>query len=298
MVRVRTATAAAAAAMATALVLGGCAGGPTTSRTAAGTDLPSGVTLSVYQTRTDLGQHKLEVAFTNDSGGALGITRMVFRSEQFVEPAVWAKDATTIRAGTTVDLPVVLPDPDCAAVDPVHRVEFDYELADGTRGTAVAEPVDRLDRLPALMAEDCISVAVGEVAAITADTVPRVVPRGGQPVAEVDLTIVPSGSDGTVTIGSLASTTLLTPADAATGASLTDATIDRTIAGTDAPGTLTLLLVPNRCDPHAVAEDKRGTFLPLTVVTDDGTEGRLYVRAADAVRTALYDFVQTTCGYV
>ena len=61
------------------------------------------------------------------------------------------------------------------------------------------------------------------------------------------------------------------------------------------PSVVVLQLTPGRCDPHAIAEDKRGTIMPIDVVVD-GTAGRIYVPAADAVRGALYTFVTESCG--
>lgn len=277
-----------------AVALVGCA--PVDPPTPASTAPPDGVTVAVYQTRTDVGQHKLELSITNGTDERLTVTRAEFRSEQFAEPAVWPKESTFVVAGATVDLPVELGAPDCDAVDPVPVVEFDYELASGVAGTAVTEADDRIDRLPTLMAEDCIQQSVEEVAVITATTAPRIVERAGALVAEVDLSIAPTGSDGSVTIASWRSTTLVTPADPTSSAALPEAELDLTVSGDDAPSVVTLTLIPNRCDPHAVAEDKRGTIFPLRIVLADGTEGTLFVASADAVRGALYDYVPQACA--
>lgn len=282
------------AAAVAAVALAGCAS-PVAPAPASAAP-PEGVTVAVYQTRTDVGQHKLELSITNGTDGRLTITGAEFRSEQFLEPAVWPKESTFIVAGATVDLPVELGAVDCDAVDPVPVVEFDYELESGVTGTAVTEADDRIDRLPALMAEDCIQQSVEEIAVITATTAPRLVERVGALVAEVDLTVAPTGSADSLTIASWRSTTLVTPADPVSAAALPDARLDLTVAGGDAPSSVTLTLIPNRCDPHAVAEDKRGTIFPLSVVLADGTGGTLFVPAADAVRGALYDYVPRACA--
>ncbi len=279
-----------------AVALAGCAS--SSAPPPGSTAPPAGVTVAVYQTRTDVGQHRLELSITNGTDGRLTITRAEFRSEQFVEPAAWPKDSTFVAAGATVDLPVELGAPDCDAVNPVPVVEFDYALESGVTGTAVTEADDRIDRLPSLMAEDCIQQSVEEVAVVTASTAPRIVSRAGALVAEVDLTVSPSGSAGSLTIVSWRSTTLVTPVDPASAATLPEAELDLVVAGTGTPSTVTLTLMPNRCDPHAVAEDKRGTIFPLSIVLADGTEGTLFVPAADAVRGALYDYVPLACAAV
>jgi hypothetical protein len=61
------------------------------------------------------------------------------------------------------------------------------------------------------------------------------------------------------------------------------------------PGTVLALRVrPARCDPHAVAEDKVGTLLPLTVAVGS-REGVLKVAADGQLRAQLYDFVTQAC---
>jgi len=68
-----------------------------------------------------------------------------------------------------------------------------------------------------------------------------------------------------------------------------------TVDGRSQTSAVTLTLVPARCDPHAVAEDKRGTVFPLRVSVD-GTSGTVYVAADAEVKAALYDFVRAACA--
>ncbi len=270
------------------LVLSGCVAPETQN-------LPVGLSLSVDQNRTDVASRKLEVSFLNETGNVLTITRLELRAGQFVGTAHWPKDSTTIPADVTISLPVPLPKPDCVAVPTEVVVEFDYRLADGRAGTAVANPVDTLGRLPGIRQEDCLALSVESIVAVLLDSAPRVSTVAGRTVAEIDLTLTPTGAPGSVHLISSASTTLLVPVGPE-GADQPLATIDRTILGTDAPSTVTLHYAPNRCDAHAIAEDKRGTIFPLTLTTSDGFDGRLYLSATDVTRDALYTFVRTACG--
>jgi hypothetical protein len=270
------------------LVLTGCASLPNEAP-------PEGLTLSVYQNRTDVAARKLEVSFLNDTGSALTVSRLELKAGQFAGTAVWPKESTTIPAGVTISLPVPLPDPDCTAEPTDAEVEFDYRLADGRAGTAVATPFDTLERLPGIRQDDCIAVSVASIVTVSMDAAPRVSTIAGRTIAEIDLDLIPTGATGSVTFESASSTTLLTPVDP-DGADTTPAPISRTIAGGDEPTTVTLLYSANRCDAHAIAEDKRGTIFPVRVSTTDGFAGPLYVSAADDVRDALYDVVRTACG--
>ncbi len=275
----------------------GCSGGATTPGAApdgAG-DIPEGLSVEMYQTRTDTGPRRIEIAITNRTDAPVVIDRLVFDSTQFDGSAQWEKDSTRIVAGATVDLPVLLPPPDCDTEEIVHTVEFDYVLADGTAGTATAHPVDRLDRMPALRLEDCITESVAEIAILTADTLPYPIDVGGIPAVGVDITVEPTGTDGSVTFVASSSTTLLMMADPATAALENRLPLDVVVSGTDAPSVITLTVAPGRCDPHAIQEDKRGTIFPIEVITADG-EGRIYVATAGPVRSALYDVVIANCA--
>ena len=257
--------------------------------------MPDGLSVEVYQTRTDTGPRRIQIAFTNATDAPIVIERLVFDSTQFDGPAQWEKDSTRVVAGATVDLPVLLPPPDCDADEIVHTVEFDYVLADGTTGTATANPVDRLDRMPALRLEDCITESVAEIAILTADTLPYPIDVGGIPAVGVDITVEPTGADGEVTFVASGSTTLLMMADPATAALANVLPLDVVVRGTDEPSVITLTVAPGRCDPHAIQEDKRGTIFPLEVITADGA-GRIYVTTAGPVRSALYDVVIANCA--
>jgi len=72
--------------------------------------------------------------------------------------------------------------------------------------------------------------------------------------------------------------------------------VQLTVDAASSPSTIRLLVVPARCDPHAVAEDKRGTFFPLEVQTSEGASGRIYVPVSDEVRASLYEFFGDYCA--
>ncbi|MBN9238060.1 MAG: hypothetical protein BGO97_00140 [Micrococcales bacterium 70-64] len=260
------------------------------------TEAPAGITVNLHQTRPDLAVRKLEVAVTNGTDSVLSISRLVFESTQFAEPVAWAGSGTSIRPNVTADLPVLLPEPACGDDPVVAVVEFDYTLADGRSGTARITPTDEFARMPELALEDCFDKSITDVATIEATTAPRITQLGGATVAQYDLTITPTGAPGTVTIDRVLSAILIAPADPATGVAGDFIPLDVTIAGTDAPSVLTLTIVANRCDVHAIAEDKRGTFLGLNVTNPDGVAGTIFIIPTDAVKESLYAFVREVCA--
>jgi hypothetical protein len=62
-------------------------------------------------------------------------------------------------------------------------------------------------------------------------------------------------------------------------------------AASGQPALVTLDIVPNNCNTHTVAEDKRGTFFPFEVTTEAGAQGPVYIGVSDAVRGQLYDYI-------
>ena len=277
-------------ACATLLLIPGCA--PTRSA-----DLPEGVTVSVYQSRSGLAERRLQVSVHNESGVDLEIDGLVFESEQFVEPAVWAKDSTTIAAGRTVSLPVALPRARCGDDVPAATATIDFRLPDGASGSARLRAVDSFERMPRLAAEDCLARSAARLATITAGTLPRVETVAGTLVARLDLRVEPKDAEekvGALVIDEALGTVLLSLADPADGSRTTRQPVALTVDGRSPTSAVSLTLVPARCDPHAIAEDKRGTVFPLRVSVA-GTSGTVYVAADDTVKAALFDFVRTAC---
>ena len=74
--------------------------------------------------------------------------------------------------------------------------------------------------------------------------------------------------------------------------------IDLTVvaAATPSPSSCTLPLVPLRCDPHAVQEDKRGTVFDLEVELD-GEPGLVQVAADEEMRGRILTWVADWCGF-
>jgi len=99
----------------------------------------------------------------------------------------------------------------------------------------------------------------------------------------------PTGTEGTVTILDAKGTVLLGLTDEAGGA-ITIMPVDLLVDASAGDSVIRLSIVPNRCDPHAVEEDKRGTFFPLDVETGDGRSGMVYIAVSDEVRCGFYEF--------
>ena len=265
---------------------------------------PDPITVEVHQTRTDVAAHTLQVAVTNSSGATLAIESLVLHSDQFVAPARWPKESTTIAPGVTADLPVPLAAVNCEAGWSLPQIDLKYRVGDGAAQSLTLEASDRLGQLAQISAVDCLFASVAEIVAITASTTPTILATSEIPTARLDLTLRPTGAIGTVTVRGVRSTTLLTVSAHPAGSGMQgmdapgatpSASLPLTLTGSDEPVVLSLDIRPARCDAHAIAEDKRGTIFPLDVVVGDSS-GEIAVAASDAVREDLYSFVRAACA--
>jgi hypothetical protein len=122
----------------------------------------------------------------------------------------------------------------------------------------------------------------------------RVEQAGSRLVAFVDLSVTPAGGSGSFTIRSVDDTVLFGLHDPASATAVDSLPLDFTISGDEEPVELTIPLVPARCDAHAVAEDKRGTLLPLRVEIGDES-GIRYFALSDDRKGELYSYLDEAC---
>ena len=261
-------------------------------------DVPSAddISVAVYQTRPDQAERRLEISVTNQSSEIMTISRAEFTSTQFAETVAWQKDSTRVLPNVAVDLPVLLSAAECGSDAIESTVTIDYAVGDGPTQTVELTPVDKYHRMEQLRVEDCIGQSLARHVVLELSTLPRTVTSHGRTVAELDLTVTPTGADGSATVDAILSTVLFAVTDPATGETPASVPLDIAVDATSTPRTVTLEVIPSRCDPHAVAEDKRGTVFPFTVTTSDGTAGTAFVAATPEVKAALFAFVGVACG--
>ncbi|MFD1214794.1 hypothetical protein ACFQ36_22460, partial [Arthrobacter sp. GCM10027362] len=135
---------------------------------------------------------------------------------------------------------------------------------------------------------DCLAQAAGRVAVLSLDPELTLAGNGTARSAVVGVHIAPTGGTGTFTIEGPAATTLLDE-DAAHPWPR-----NVVVAGTGAPRTLKLHIVPARCDAHAVAEDRLGIKLPLHLSAGD-YRGTLRLEPPPDLARAVYSFIASAC---
>jgi hypothetical protein len=274
---------------------------------------PLPVTAGINQFRDNYSKQIIEIQLTNNTAGPLTVLGAVLESPLFPSGIGWPAPGggMELPPGQPKSLPAPLPAPDCgqgsspagsaAAADagPGGPATVSLRLAgpEGrTQQQATVPAPDPYGVLARNNAELCLAQAASAVAGFRLEPDLEVSADGR--AAVVRLTITPrhpaGPADGqTLTVDRIEGTTLL--------AEDQDVPWPRAVtvgAGGQRPGQDTVLRLrirPARCDPHAVAEDKVGTLLPLRVRVG-GREGILKVDAGGLLRGRIHDFVTSACG--
>jgi hypothetical protein len=313
----RGAVAASAALLGALLLLtaSGCAapaGAPvasSTPRPATTTPEPvvtDGLALSILQNRPDYATRTLQLSIGNEGDAPLTVVSAHFESPQFATAADYP-GPVEVPAGLVRQLPVPLGASVCPTpADAAPTLTVTVTDATGAERTVTAAPADPFGVLPRIAQEDCFEHEVSAIATLRLDDRLAIEGTGPDAVAQLTLHAEPaarataSGSPASLTLEAAASTILLEPAAPATAADTAAADawpLGITVAQGDDATSITLDAVPARCDPHAIAEDKRGTVLPVSITLADGTEGTVHVSPSDELRLALYAFIASTCGF-
>lgn len=305
-----------AAAAAGCAPTGTAIGTPTTSSTsdswsgapAPGID-PSTVQVELRQDRFSWGVRVLQLHVTADGDAPLAVRRAkltVPTAEATADSGDVVKD---VPPGSFREVSVPLGPPVCAPGDGAEgqdtagadlaarsRVELTV-LVDGRPTTVTLTPTDPTRHLPRILAEDCAAVAFARGASAAFGEL-RTERRGPDLLALVDLTVTPVPGGSAVSVDRVDQTILMQPAGPPGGSpdALSAWTFPE-LAPLTGPTTVTLEARPGRCDPHAVAEDKRGTFLGLRTTVDGTPQHVFYVRLPVESRAGLKDYIGEACGW-
>jgi hypothetical protein len=270
------------------LALAGCAVAPTDFY---GDD--GGLTLAVVQSRDDHGARIVAIEVHSDRDDDVTLTRATLETAQLSEAAVWQR-GTVLRGGLTLDLRVQLPAAACPIADDVTpTVTVEFTTAEGVQRTVSGTPAQPADALSFIAAEDCIAAALNDQAEVTVKSVEYTPGAGGYAVLVVG--IDPRDVDGSVTIETVGATVLIGLV-APTGGLTQKYPLDRVVERGGDSSDLRITVVPNRCDSHAIAEDKRGTYLPLEIAASSGVHGIYYLAVSDDQKGQIYSFVTDYCA--
>lgn len=287
----------------------------------AGSPSPPPVTAMVNQFRDNYGKQIIEIQLTNNSANAVTVHAASITTPLFAAGIAWraSPDGTHIPPGQAKSLPAQLTAANCGTGTGTTGPLSPGPGNPGTGGQGVAASVTvRLspngaaenaaqENLPATdpfgvlvrnNTEQCLARDAGAVAKIALE--PELTVHGDGRLAVLRLSIRPTlrtsparqggGSGaGRLVIERIDGTPLLAedparpwPLNLAVGAGGPAQEIE-------------LGIRPARCDPHAVAEDKVGTVIPLRVAVGART-GILKIAADRNLRGRILDFVTAACA--
>lgn len=253
--------------------------------------LPEGITVDARQTRFDGPLRQVQLSVVNASDEPITVLSAELDSTRFASPVSFERPQL-IPAGSARDLPVRLPASRCDGVEPIDLVHLTIEGADGTASTATVAIADTAV-LDAITSSECFIVAVAAIAAIEPPLTASWMPTTRTPVT-LEFTVRPTGSAGSLTIHDVGATTLFAPVDER-GARIIATPVGLDVDATIDPAVITVRLEPSRCDPHAIAEDKKGTILPFSIELD-GDRSTVPIAVGDEVRASLYDYATAWCA--
>lgn len=269
-------------------------------------DVLAALRVELRQGRTQYAGREAVLHVTNDSAETLTLLDGSLDAEGF-GPSTPTKPGRelVLRPGAGRDVYLRLGDPVCApgegaadagepapSTPPAATVTVALGDGDGQGDpTDVGHPVDDPNgHLARNHAVDCALAALAAGATLTvADTV-RTEDGAGGPVAVVTVDVAPVPGGPEVQVTRIAGTTLMS-APGGIAAWEGDA-----LDGQHA-GRIELSVVPTRCDQHAVAEDKRGTFVPVHATVGGVEQHVVYLAMPDSARRDLYDFIGVSCGW-
>ncbi|MFJ6653308.1 hypothetical protein ACIQLJ_10985 [Microbacterium sp. NPDC091313] len=278
----RGAAALAASLSAAALLLAGCSG-----TAPAAPALPDGVEVTLVQLRADVAPRQAQVQIVNGTDAALevGAVRVddarLDGSAERVVPG-----DSRIAPGQTLDVRVQLPAVACDVGDD-GAATVTLELAAGEVTVPVDDP---LGFLPPLHARECLADALAGVADLELTTF---TPAPAGQLGSVVLSVTPTGAAGSVHLGAVDSTPLLMYVPDAPAA---PHPLDVDVTAASAAADIVIPLVPQRCDPHVVQEDKRGTIFTIGV-TVDGVAGEIDLAAPGEMKARMLTWVADWCGF-
>ena len=276
------------------------------------------VTAEISQFRDNYSKQIIEIQLTNTTGSALTVLGAELTTPLFTAAITWPArtGGIDLPPGQTKSLPAPLPTPDCGSPAPTQGAPGSGSASGGATGTAfvslrLAQPLgggpgqadatapaaDPFGVLTRNNSEMCLTLQAAAVATIRLAPDLEVAADGRTAVVRLLLqprpaTATPNagGADaGELVIDGIEETTLL--AEATQG----EWSRSVTLRPGGPPQEVRLGIRPARCDPHAVAEDKVGTLLPLRVRVA-GREGVVKIDAGSQLRGRIYDFVTKACG--
>lgn len=262
---------------------------------------PAGVTTEIRQSRSEWAARVVDVRVVNAGPQPVEVRTATLTTSTAVGSATSdPARGRAVPAGRTRDFSVPLGPPRCRRGDETGRRRVDeppsvrLELVDAAEGvtTVATTPADPQGHLARVLAEDCAGAAalaaadlrLGHRVAVSEDD-------AGAVVGHLTLMVRPVAGAPGLTVDRIDGTVLIDPVG---GPSWHPAELSLPLTG---PVSVDLPFTAARCDPHAVAEDKRGTHLAVHARLDGRPLHAFYLGADEDLRGQVHDLVALACGW-
>ncbi|MGA8987542.1 hypothetical protein [Aeromicrobium sp.] len=266
-----------------ALLLGASACGNELDQVA----LPDGVVVHIDQSRVERKGRVLFLRVENNTRRDLTIRKYVLTSPRFA--TVRWSGMKQVGATYEADLQFTMPLGRCGT-DIAAMVRLTYRLGAGPAKESTARADDRYGNAADFADRDCARTTLEAAARIVVGE-PRVSGAGRASVLQLPVTMTPSGHRDDVRFAGFGSTVLFRQAPDS------PARVDVPLGPGDPPAALVMTVVPARCDPHALAEDKVGRLFPVKVVADGvGEQASYFLPLSRSQRKAFLDYFRERCG--
>jgi hypothetical protein len=252
------------------------------------------VSAAVDQGRAHYTDRVVNLLITNVSRAPVLVTSATLHSPLYEGAADWKPTrtgGTRVAAGSTVSLPAELPPAQCSPGGPAgaatHRITVTMDSERSGLSTVEVRASDPHNVLSRNYSEDCLAQAAASVAELRVDQTLKVLPGSGSAVVGIE--VEPSGGEDSIVIESFGTTTLLDEDGKHAWPR------DLPVHGTDPVSRLSLHIVPMRCDQHALAEDKLGTRIPVSIAAGRW-HGILRLNGGHDFDRAVYRFITDACA--
>ncbi|MET0931115.1 MAG: hypothetical protein ABWX74_16460 [Aeromicrobium sp.] len=251
------------------------------------TPLPDGIVMHVDQSRVERKGREVFLRVENNTTKPVTVVGFELTSPR-LEDVRWT-GSEEIGATYETDLEFDLPTGRCGT-DIDAQVTLTYRVADGDLRRSTGSADDPYGAAALFADRDCAQTTLTEAADISVGT-PEVTGQGPDSVLRLPVTLTPTGEAGEVRFGGFGSTVLFQQtAESPTG-------VDIPLDADSPPVELVMAVIPARCDPHALAEDKVGTLFGVSVrATGLADTASFFLPLDTAQRSAFFAFFRTYCG--
>ena len=260
-----------------------------TTLTACGDDVrvqpvPEGLEVHIDQSRVLRKTRMVFLRVHNGTQRDLAITSFRLTSPRF-DPVEWT-GVEEVGARYEADLEFEMPRGRCGkGID--AQVTIDYSIGD-QRLRSTVRPDDTYGAATLFLDRDCAERTLADAAELTMGDV-SVTGAGSKAVLHLPITITPTGKHADVVLRGFDSTVLFTQAAGS------DDAVNLPMTG--GPVDLVMKLIPARCDPHVLGEDKVGTLIPVQVAAPQLPENSsFYLQVGAERRSAMFAFFKLRCG--